>query len=102
MALRNEKVNGESGEGEGEGDSPEDTIEEEEGEGAKGEASNEENARRKHFYQLYTVEAAQSVITRSRGRSYQKDHGSPDTSAHGSYFESRRTWRELRPGVSFG
>lgn len=41
MALRNEKVNGESGEGEG--DSPEDTIEEEEGDGAKGEASNEEN-----------------------------------------------------------
>ncbi|XP_050714056.1 dual specificity calcium/calmodulin-dependent 3',5'-cyclic nucleotide phosphodiesterase 1A-like isoform X1 [Eriocheir sinensis] len=41
MALRNEKVNGESGEGEE--DAPEDTIEEEEGEGGKGEASNEEN-----------------------------------------------------------
>lgn len=43
MALRNEKVNGESGDGEGEGDSPGDTIEEEEGDGTKEEASNEEN-----------------------------------------------------------
>lgn len=41
MALRNEKVNGESGEGEDDG--PEDTIEEEEGEGGKEEAGNEEN-----------------------------------------------------------
>lgn len=41
MALRNEKVNGESGEGEE--DAPDDTIAEEEGEGGKGEASNEEN-----------------------------------------------------------
>lgn len=41
MALRNEKVNGESGEGEE--DVPEDTIEEEDGEGVKGETNNEEN-----------------------------------------------------------